>query len=401
MKLPWWGYVIGAGVAVGALATVTAGVAVAETLSLDGPRPVLKLGSTGEAVSRWRQIVGLPAGDTFDAATDAATKSWQKSKGLTADGIVGPKSWTTALGPAGASKLAGSAIAATGPALPPVEHAASGDSGRTWAKGLPKNATPERDGAVIAAVKAGFYIMPAWVPVSYVKDGKSVTIFAWDDSLSIGFEDRIRADVRHDTAQRIADLLDCTLPTTRMSDAAYAGAQVKLNPQTINAGWQSVKDQNSTANPLNVMSTTACMIDASDHVSAARLKAGMSGPFGGEARDVGKDWVNTERLWEGGKMAMKVGLPAAANFGWHWDQAGLKSPGGMKVLQSVGLAHNLLHTDYSQVLVLYRKECVVDGANRSVEEVLLDPDKAYLLSDEVLKGTACKVVRYPAVPPGG
>lgn len=57
----------------------------------------IKQGNTGDDVKVWQSIVGVPITGTFDATTTAATKVWQKKYGLTADGIVGPKTWNKAV----------------------------------------------------------------------------------------------------------------------------------------------------------------------------------------------------------------------------------------------------------------------------------------------------------------
>lgn len=56
-------------------------------------KPVLKVGSKGEAVKEWQKVVSVTADGDFGHNTENATKIWQKSHGLTADGIVGPKTW--------------------------------------------------------------------------------------------------------------------------------------------------------------------------------------------------------------------------------------------------------------------------------------------------------------------
>lgn len=66
-------------------------------------QPLLKLGSTGPAVKEWQTLL-TAAGyftditGTFDAATEAHTKQWQKDKGIGVDGKVGPESWATMTG---------------------------------------------------------------------------------------------------------------------------------------------------------------------------------------------------------------------------------------------------------------------------------------------------------------
>lgn len=54
-------------------------------------------GDTGGCVKIWQAIVGTDPDGIFGAATDFATAAWQKDHGLTADGIVGKKTWKKAL----------------------------------------------------------------------------------------------------------------------------------------------------------------------------------------------------------------------------------------------------------------------------------------------------------------
>jgi len=53
----------------------------------------IKIGSRGEDVKKLQQILGINVDGIFGPATEVKVKAWQKSKGLVADGIVGPKSW--------------------------------------------------------------------------------------------------------------------------------------------------------------------------------------------------------------------------------------------------------------------------------------------------------------------
>ncbi|MBT9597957.1 MAG: M15 family metallopeptidase [Vitreoscilla sp.] len=60
--------------------------------------PILKLGSTGPLVSQWQTFLrgqGLAVDDSglFDAATDAATRAFQKRHKLDVDGVVGNQSF--------------------------------------------------------------------------------------------------------------------------------------------------------------------------------------------------------------------------------------------------------------------------------------------------------------------
>jgi peptidoglycan L-alanyl-D-glutamate endopeptidase CwlK len=57
----------------------------------------IKKGSTGKAVKVWQLIVGVSTDGDFGSATESATKKFQKAHGLTADGIVGNKTWKVGL----------------------------------------------------------------------------------------------------------------------------------------------------------------------------------------------------------------------------------------------------------------------------------------------------------------
>lgn len=65
--------------------------------------PTLRQGATGQQVRNWQGLLCAAArpvtiDGTFGPATDAATRDWQAHAGIGVDGIVGPVSWSTALG---------------------------------------------------------------------------------------------------------------------------------------------------------------------------------------------------------------------------------------------------------------------------------------------------------------
>ena len=78
-------------------ASVSAGVSKTEEVY---DMPVIKKGSKGKAVKIWQIILGFTGAEvdgSFGKKTDAATREWQKNKGLTVDGIVGKNSWKAGL----------------------------------------------------------------------------------------------------------------------------------------------------------------------------------------------------------------------------------------------------------------------------------------------------------------
>jgi len=54
---------------------------------------ILRLGSKGAFVIEVQKFLGLTQTGSFDSITESAVREWQKSNGLTSDGIVGPKTW--------------------------------------------------------------------------------------------------------------------------------------------------------------------------------------------------------------------------------------------------------------------------------------------------------------------
>jgi peptidoglycan hydrolase-like protein with peptidoglycan-binding domain len=88
--------------------------------------PTIKLGSSGPAVSTWQGILRRDSGISgwgsaapdgqFGPITDAATRRWQASSGLTPDGVVGPQTWTKGIGSLTTAPLP--AESAPGVALP-------------------------------------------------------------------------------------------------------------------------------------------------------------------------------------------------------------------------------------------------------------------------------------------
>lgn len=58
-------------------------------------RPTLRRGATGALVKEVQGKIGTAVTGTFDAATEAAVRQFQRDHDLVPDGIVGPRSWAT------------------------------------------------------------------------------------------------------------------------------------------------------------------------------------------------------------------------------------------------------------------------------------------------------------------
>lgn len=150
--------------------------------------------------------------------------------------------------------------------------------------------------------------------------GGAVEVFA--DALKI---DGVRINATAELTAHIADMLGAHMLTPELSDLMWSKATTRLAPV-----------------PRPISSSVAAMIENSRAVDAQMPR--------GLACDPGKDWVTTD----GG----------IANYGWHlpsaeWGRAhGLPvndaATPGMYVVQPVFYGHRLRHSDYSQVVRLWR-----------------------------------------------
>ncbi|HEX5219241.1 MAG TPA: hypothetical protein VFZ59_06710 [Verrucomicrobiae bacterium] len=201
------------------------------------------------------------------------------------------------------------------------------------------------------------------VTVTNIFEGKtnSATFFVTPDYLAIGSDlEYFRIPLTPMTAQRIADRLDCTLPTRKMVDAIYAVAEVKLAPSPIPPG--------------PAMTHVSCF---EQHNSMVRAQLEKLPPHTSGALLAGhkKDVVITPRLaTNAGKVAI---------YGWHQTN-------GVPI-QPLYPGHTNSWVDYSHGIRLVQQRMILNGETTTVARVLADPRFAGLLSDEGVFTNA----RYP------
>ncbi len=152
--------------------------------------------------------------------------------------------------------------------------------------------------------------------------------------------------------QRVADLLGCNLPTTKMVDDIYAAAEVKLAPQPIP--------------PSPEMTTVPVFAQHNTMVWEERSKVLAPHPLGDLVGGDKKDVVVTTRLATSpGKVAI---------YGWH------KLDG--QPIQPLYLGHSDTYADYSHGIRLAHLSMKVDGTPTTLTTVLASADLAPLLSNE-------------------
>jgi hypothetical protein len=234
-----------------------------------------------------------------------------------------------------------------------VEQTIAGWCGE-FMRGLPEKPCGDREEAILAAVREGRTAPITWVEVQSEHGARKATLFVSADALRIGDgESSVRVNASARTMQRIADLLGCVLPTTKICDLIWEQAAVRLSP--------------CIQKPDAAMGYTSRMLQ--HHCGVEEARAGREGLI----ENVGKHWVITNRLANARNLA--------ANYGW-FDPRAPHASGALKLWQPLGLAHNLDHVDYSQVVRLVQRRCLVDGEERDLTEVMVDPELAPLVSHE-------------------
>ncbi|TWU28048.1 hemophore-related protein [Bythopirellula polymerisocia] len=167
------------------------------------------------------------------------------------------------------------------------------------------------------------------------------------DYLAVGGnEDFVRLPLTPYTAQHLADMLGCVLPTRKMVDDIYNAATVKLAPQPLTANRETL----STFNHHN-------------QLIQGQLDNRVSGPLlAGIKKDV---VVSNELADRPGHVAI---------YGWHQLDG--------KPIQPLTTIHVDWYVDYSHGIRLVDQWAEVDGKPMLIEDVLRDETLCRLLSDE-------------------
>jgi len=179
----------------------------------------------------------------------------------------------------------------------------------------------------------------------------AITFCVMPDYLAVGSDaDALLVPMGLPTALDVATRFGLVLPTPRMVDAIYEAATVKLVPEPLPAGAQ--------------MRTTAYVVQhdqlitrqrAARHASQDALAAGHK-----------KDLVLTDRLLQvPGRVAI---------YGWH------RASG--QPIQPLSTVHGAGYADYSHGVRLVSRTVYVNGTERSIDEVLSDPELSAVLADE-------------------
>jgi len=187
--------------------------------------------------------------------------------------------------------------------------------------------------------------------------GKRITVsyYVAPDYLGIGSDDDwARVPLTPTAAQKIADSLNCFLPTRKMVDDIYTQARVRLEPVPMYA----FRDSSVTM--------------WQHHLIIEGQRKGRRGLIAGIKKDVVIS----------GKISRDPKADRVAIYGWH------RLTG--KAIQPLYTGHINWYADYSHGIRLVYRKIRVDGRSMDYKEVLKNPVLCRLLCDE----EACDFYRY-------
>lgn len=215
---------------------------------------------------------------------------------------------------------------------------------QTLPKGRNLTEFAKRDSMILDAVRRGDYAPITWIPLEVRGPNQELaTFYVSQDTLRVGDEDdSIRVTTSHRAAQQIADEMDVTLLTSKLSDDIYRAAPIKLQPKTRN--WYA----DGTMAHTNRMVEQSQFVDQQIADAMANQRFASPPLIAGQ----GKDWVYATSLWQRPGMG--------AEYGWHimppWGHYKSVTQPTLGVLQPQALAHPIGYTDYSQTVRLLRKD---------------------------------------------
>lgn len=169
----------------------------------------------------------------------------------------------------------------------------------------------------------------------------NATFYIFSDALKI---ENIRVNTSAITMQKIADKLNCILPTAKLYDLAYQQSTIKIPPS-----------------PQSISSTKESMINHSKRIDALLKDKSYN-----IASTVGKVYILDNDIKN-----------SSCNYGWHFIGNSFQGITGgnavsipYKMIQSRGFHHDNLWVDYSQICVLVARECLVDGNSIDILDLL-------------------------------
>jgi len=205
---------------------------------------------------------------------------------------------------------------------------------------------------------------------------KHISYYAIPDYLALGCDtDYFLCPMTPILAQKIANTLNCTLPTRKMVDKISMAANVKMQPQTITPSAQMV---------------TVPVFAAHDSMVWSQRQTFLPNYPLGYLVDGDKKDVIISNLIYTSQPPRKVVI-----YGWHY-------PNG-NIIQPMYSGHIDTYADYSHGIRLVQNKVYVDGDTMLATDIMASQTLCDLLSDEGVIATpyypdTTTVITVPQVP---
>jgi hypothetical protein len=195
----------------------------------------------------------------------------------------------------------------------------------------------------------------------------TVTYYVTPDYMAIGSDaDYFLEPMTPLLAQRLADLLGCSLPTRKMVNDIWTKAVVKLSPAPIP--------------PSAAMTTVPVFDQHNSMVRTQRLQQIAAHPLGALVGGDKKDVIISTLIYNN----LHGGVPKpVVIYGWHQSNG---SP-----IQQAYNGHEETYADYSHGIRFVQNAIMVDGAANTIASILTNTVLHPLLSDEGV----IALLRYP------
>lgn len=199
------------------------------------------------------------------------------------------------------------------------------------------------------------FTTPVVDSVEILRRRHKIEIWVLPDYIAIGTNDNyVRMPMGPLAAQRIADSLDCTLPTTFLVDRIAEASEGHIDIFPFR--------------PLGGRNCQPIVFQDSNNAIKALFKA-HGYEFGQLISGLKKDIVLTYKI-----MTLSGYERNVAIYGWH-------HPDG-RVQQPLFVRHGNFYADYSHGVRLIYNKVKIDGVEYDIREVLQSPELYRLLSDE-------------------
>jgi hypothetical protein len=282
----------------------------------------------------------------------------------------GPRAYTKWIQPEPTSsdvRPKGLAASSTTPATPSrfrlPARSASAIKGREFVKQIENLSLDEREAAILREITRGNFpdflrnLKTVSIRGRMQDAGEEVaaSIEVMPDYLAVGSDvDFVRMPMTPQTAQRIADAFGCILPTRKIVDAIDAQAELHLEPRPLTQKREAV----------------ATFLEHHGIIEGQRRNHLPDPPSKGEGVlliiGIKKDIVLSPRIFERPNRL--------AIYGWRQLDG--------RPIQPLTTVHSGRYVDYSHGARLLRNSIEVDGKEFQVDELLADPERCGLVSDE-------------------